>query len=1047
MNRRNNRKGVIFLILTLFQLVLSSNQHYSQNYRYTLTNTGDDDEIANQETVLDVAIVPPLRLNLFDTPTELSQSGLDAVVTAMNNHATKRMEIYFRGSIYFFARVEFEILETHRVQRSQRKRRVFETEEKDARSFDFDGEGGEFLEDGAEMSSNIRSKGAQMEQEFEELDESDPNRRTQSLHFGTSVLLGGKFKFSLFPSASSAECNGQLLKEMQRDWFMHQELIATGHPELQDIKQWLITTVKETYAPSPNPSDVPSSKPSPSRSKQPSSPTKQPSASPFHSPSSKPSSSPSSTPASQPSKSPTMTPSDEPSRAHSVLPTSQFSLTPTSSHSIEPTLNPTAEPSVKPSTTHSAKPSDSPSNTPSLKASDTPSLIHSQIPSFNPSMSPSPTHEFFPSDTPSITLSDVPSTIPTTIPSSTATPSGGPSDVSDTLPVNNGKGNSDDIVSNGDEGPSKSLIPIIVASSIVSLVVFIGSGLFVKKVRKDREANHLPIHMKDLDGDNHYDDDDDDDDSDDLFPSPRAIPPLLPALEESHESEDLHDYFSEPSAIATTSVQTAQTGKTNPSVCSVQTEQTAKANNLSEKGNTEYMENKWLANSPMKNTALVRKSMMKPPMPPSSTQHPFPLKLEDNGFGNGVNSESAKDLLSPENITLGAVGAASGAVTSGNTIGPNLMKFFVRGDGDKTRSRSSSLGSSPGQRSSPIIDITSSKVSKEEFEKGWDLDMPFGWSPQNRKENKQKYGAVNKDDDDDDIENAFDAFNDVDGSFPRFDENENLVQPQYPKSASSRNSRMTGSIGDSTAYQSAIHPLDWSNKGSEYDGTSIGDSTYTDNTANREMGRVSWDQMKMDTPGQRSPLGVNRSEMNSSNFMSTTTQDFQTPKSALTDRSRQSFYGTSSNGESSPSSRGSSKQLINDLVWLEKKIADVRKRVDRLDGDDVLSTLSPPITPEVDRSNPMGSPISHSIVCRDITAPPGKLNIVIHSTKDGPAIHSVKPGSALEGQLFTGDLVVAVDDTDTRTLNAVDVMEMMAQKSDSHRKITVIHFDNAECVV
>ena len=52
--------------------------------------------------------------------------------------------------------------------------------------------------------------------------------------------------------------------------------------------------------------------------------------------------------------------------------------------------------------------------------------------------------------------------------------------------------------------------------------------------------------------------------------------------------------------------------------------------------------------------------------------------------------------------------------------------------------------------------------------------------------------------------------------------------------------------------------------------------------------------------------------------------------------------------------------------------------------------------------------VMSSIVCRDCYAPPGKLHIVIHSTKDGPAVHSVKPGSSLEGHIFPGDLIISV---------------------------------------
>jgi C-terminal processing protease CtpA/Prc len=66
--------------------------------------------------------------------------------------------------------------------------------------------------------------------------------------------------------------------------------------------------------------------------------------------------------------------------------------------------------------------------------------------------------------------------------------------------------------------------------------------------------------------------------------------------------------------------------------------------------------------------------------------------------------------------------------------------------------------------------------------------------------------------------------------------------------------------------------------------------------------------------------------------------------------------------------------------------------------------------------------------------------VVIHSTKDGPAVHEVREGSPLTGQVFPGDLIIAIDDDDTRALGADQVMKMMAERSDYERKISVLHF-------
>eukprot|EP00536_Pseudo-nitzschia_multiseries_P005036 jgi/Psemu1/303080/fgenesh1_kg.91_\ len=140
------------------------------------------------------------------------------------------------------------------------------------------------------------------------------------------------------------------------------------------------------------------------------------------------------------------------------------------------------------------------------------------------------------------------------------------------------------------------------------------------------------------------------------------------------------------------------------------------------------------------------------------------------------------------------------------------------------------------------------------------------------------------------------------------------------------------------------------------------------------------------------------------------------------------------------------RKLINDLVWLEKKIATVRGEKslaiepqdslsfdsnDKYDGIHAETSSDASSTEEKNPSN---------IVCRDIFAPPGKLHIVIHSTKDGPEVHTVKDESSMEGEIFPGDLIIAVDDVDTRTCTAEEVMEIMASKGDQERKISVLRF-------
>ena len=70
-------------------------------------------------------------------------------------------------------------------------------------------------------------------------------------------------------------------------------------------------------------------------------------------------------------------------------------------------------------------------------------------------------------------------------------------------------------------------------------------------------------------------------------------------------------------------------------------------------------------------------------------------------------------------------------------------------------------------------------------------------------------------------------------------------------------------------------------------------------------------------------------------------------------------------------------------------------------------------------------------------APPGKLGVVIDTTKHGPVVYQVKDGSPLQGVVFPGDRIIAIDDTDTRQMSASGITKIMATKADCERRITV----------
>ena len=240
-----------------------------------------------------------------------------------------------------------------------------------------------------------------------------------------------------------------------------------------------------------------------------------------------------------------------------------------------------------------------------------------------------------------------------------------------------------------------------------------------------------------------------------------------------------------------------------------------------------------------------------------------------------------------------------------------------------------------------------------------------------------------------------------------------------------------GADGTAMYQTNAMQPLDWSYKAE--DNASIGNSTISEND-----GAATQRQFIFSSTGKPDPKAIASPRGG--------------PKTPMSE-------GSAITGKSAASSHASaSRQLINDLVWLEKKIAGVKgssneapgiDTVDSLsyvskDNDAFVSDSSNEVSNEDEVYSNKNDSVMSSIVCRDCYAPPGKLHIVIHSTKDGPAVHTVKDGSSLEGHVFPGDLIIAVDNVDTRSFTAEQVMKMMASKSDRDRKITVLHFEEED---
>lgn len=78
----------------------------------------------------------------------------------------------------------------------------------------------------------------------------------------------------------------------------------------------------------------------------------------------------------------------------------------------------------------------------------------------------------------------------------------------------------------------------------------------------------------------------------------------------------------------------------------------------------------------------------------------------------------------------------------------------------------------------------------------------------------------------------------------------------------------------------------------------------------------------------------------------------------------------------------------------------------------------------------------------DVFAPSGPIGIVVDTSKNGPTVHSLKSTSPMLGLINPGDLIIGLDDEDTRKMTAATLTRLMAKKSrQKERKITLLSAD------
>lgn len=104
-----------------------------------------------------------------------------------------------------------------------------------------------------------------------------------------------------------------------------------------------------------------------------------------------------------------------------------------------------------------------------------------------------------------------------------------------------------------------------------------------------------------------------------------------------------------------------------------------------------------------------------------------------------------------------------------------------------------------------------------------------------------------------------------------------------------------------------------------------------------------------------------------------------------------------------------------------------------------------PSSDEVQQLKEKGSYDSmvHRVGLYDVFAPAGPIGIVVDTTKYGPSVHSLKRTSPMLGLINPGDLIVGLDDEDTRGMTAATLTRLMARKSNQkERKITLLTVEN-----
>lgn len=107
-------------------------------------------------------------------------------------------------------------------------------------------------------------------------------------------------------------------------------------------------------------------------------------------------------------------------------------------------------------------------------------------------------------------------------------------------------------------------------------------------------------------------------------------------------------------------------------------------------------------------------------------------------------------------------------------------------------------------------------------------------------------------------------------------------------------------------------------------------------------------------------------------------------------------------------------------------------------GEVEIGLIPPSFSGDAPKKN-KGSSIMSGRVQRDVMTPAGKLGLMVANTAGfGPAVHTIKEGSPMEGLIFVNDIIIAINGIDTREWKAEQVTKLMKETVEHERKITVL---------